>query len=52
MARLEREDKVAQFIGLVRVVLTNGKLVDPFFVLNPMIIGGGRKDLRDVKDVP
>jgi hypothetical protein len=51
-AKLENDDKVAQFIGLVGVVLTNGKLIDPFFVLNPVIIGGGRKDLRDVKDVP
>ncbi len=51
-ARLESDDKVAQFIGLVGVLLTNGKLIDPFFVLNPVIIGGGRKDLRDAKDVP
>ena len=51
-ARLDNKDKVAQFIGLVGAVLTNGKLVDLSFVLNPVIIGGGRKDLRDVKDVP
>ncbi len=51
-ARLSGEDKVAQFIGLVGTLLTNGKMVDPFFVLNPTIIVGGRKDLRDTKDVP
>ena len=42
-ARLESDDKVAQFIGLIGVVLMNGKLIDPFFVLNPVIIGGGRR---------
>jgi hypothetical protein len=51
-ARLSSEDKTAQFLSLVGTLLTNGKMVDPFFVLNPTIIGGGRKDLRDVKDVP
>ena len=51
-AKLDNEDKVAQFIGLVGTVLTNGKLFDISFVLNPVIIGGGRKDLRDAKDVP
>ena len=51
-AKLDNKDKVAQFIGLVGMVLTNGKLVHISFVLNPVIIGGGRKDLRDAKDVP
>jgi monoamine oxidase len=51
-ARLTSDDKVAQFIGLVGTLLANGKMVDPFFVLNPTIIGGGRKDLHDAKDVP
>ena len=51
-ARLSGEDKVAQFLGLVGTLLTNGKMVDPFFVLNPVLMGGGKKDLRDAKDVP
>jgi hypothetical protein len=41
-ARLSSDDKAAQFLGLV----------DPFFILNPTTTGGGKKDLRDVKDVP
>jgi hypothetical protein len=27
-------------------------MVDKHFVLNPVIIGGGKKDLRDAKDIP
>ncbi len=46
------DDKVAQFIGLVETLLTNGRLVDSFFVINPVTIGLGKKDLRDTKDVP
>jgi hypothetical protein len=51
-ARLSGEYKTAQFFGLVGTLLTNGKMVDPIFVLNSTIIRGGRKDLRNVKDVP
>ncbi len=50
--RLESKDKVAQFIGLIGILLMNGKMVHKHFVLNPVIIGGGKKDLHDVKDVP
>jgi hypothetical protein len=50
--RLESKEEVAQFIGLIGMLLTNGKMVDQHFVLNPAIIGGGKKDLRDAKDVP
>ena len=46
-ARLSDEDKTAQFLGLVGTLLTNGKMVELFFVLNLTIIGGGRKDLRN-----
>jgi hypothetical protein len=42
-ARLESKDKVAQFIGLIGTLLTNGKMVDWHFVLNPAIIGGARR---------
>ena len=37
-ARLESKDKVVQFIGLIRMLLTNGKMVDWHFVHNPSII--------------
>jgi hypothetical protein len=50
--RLSSDDKVVQFIRLIGILLTNGKMVDPFFVINPIIIGGGKKDLRDAKDMP
>jgi hypothetical protein len=36
--RLESKDKVAQFIGLIGTLLTNGKMVDKHFVLNQVII--------------
>ncbi len=52
LARLDQDDKVAQFIGLVGTLLTNGRMVDSFFVINPVTIGEGTKDLRDTKDVP
>ncbi len=51
-ARLDDDDKVAQFIGLVGVLLTNGRMIDSFFVVNPVVIGGGRKDLKETKDIP
>ncbi len=51
-AWLESKDKVAQFIGLIGMLLTNGKMVDRHFVLNPVIVGEGKKDLHDAKDVP
>jgi hypothetical protein len=50
-AQLESKDKVAQFIGLIGTLLTNGKMVDKHFVLNLVIIGGSMKDLHDAKDV-
>ena len=51
-ARLDGDDKVAQFIGMVGVLLTNGRMIDPFFAVNPVLIGGGKKDLKEVKDIP
>ena len=51
-ARLDGDDKVAQFIGMVGTLLTNGRMIDPFFVVNPVIIGGGKKDLKEAKDIP
>jgi hypothetical protein len=43
LAWLDQEDKAAQFIGLIGTLSTNEKMVDSFFVINPVIIGGGRK---------
>ncbi len=51
-AWLDQDDKAVQFIGLVGTLLTNGKMVDSFFVINLVTIGGGKKGLRDAKDVP
>ncbi len=50
-ARLDGDDKVAQFIGMVGVLLTNGRKIDSFFVVNPVMIGGGKKDLKEAKDI-
>ncbi len=49
---LDQDDNAVQFIGLFKMLLMNGKMVDSFFVINPVTIGGGNKDLRDAKDVP
>jgi hypothetical protein len=50
--RLSNDEQVAQIIGLLNVLLTNAKMLDPFFVINPILAGGGKRDLRDAKDVP
>ncbi len=52
-AWLDQDDKAAQFIRLVGMLLTNGKMVDSFFVINLVIIGGGEERTQgDAKDVP
>lgn len=48
---LDQDDKFAQFIGQVATLITNGKIVDRFFAINPVVMGAGRKDWRDVKDI-
>jgi hypothetical protein len=54
LAKLTSDDKAAQ----CSIYRTSGHIVGkwknggPLFRLNPTIIGGGRKDLRDAKDVP
>jgi hypothetical protein len=45
-------DRFEEFLGQIKTLLTNGKIVDKYFVINPVIIGDGKKDLRDTKDVP
>ena len=52
LARLDSDDKVAQFIGLVGVLVTNRKMIDLFFVVNLVIIGGGKKDYFKKYDNP
>ena len=44
-------DWFEEFWGQIKTLITNGKIVDKYFVINPVIIEGGRKDLRDTKDV-
>jgi len=51
-ARLEKEDKVKEFLDLVGILLTNGKIVDQFFAIAPVVMGTGKKYLREAKDVP
>ena len=48
----KESDRFAEFLGQIRTLLTNGKIVDKYFVINPVIIEDGKRDLRDVKDVP
>jgi hypothetical protein len=38
---LDQDDNAVQFIGLFKMLLMNGKMVDSFFVINLMTIGGG-----------
>ena len=45
-------DRFTEFLGQIKTLLSNAKIVDRYFVINPVIIGDGKKDLRDVKDVP
>ena len=51
-ARLTKEDKAKEFVELVGTLITNARIVDNFFVIVPVIMGSGRKDLKDAKDVP
>jgi hypothetical protein len=45
-------DRFEEFLGQIKTLLTNGKIVDKYFVINLVIIGDGKKGLRDTKDVP
>ncbi len=45
-------DRFEEFLGQIKTLITNGKIVDKYFVINPVIIEDGRNDLRDTKDVP
>jgi hypothetical protein len=52
LARLEVDDKVKEFLDLVVTLISNGKIVDNYFAIVPVIMGWGKKDLRSTTDVP
>jgi hypothetical protein len=41
-----------QFLGQIATLIRNAKMVNQFFVFNPMIIGNGKKDWKEVQDMP
>ena len=51
-AQGKETDRFTEFLGQIKTLLSNGKIVDRYFAINPVIMGEGRKDLREVKDVP
>ena len=51
-ARLAQEDKIKEFTDLIGALLSNGKMVDGHFAIVPVIMGAGRRELREVKDIP
>ncbi len=51
-ARLAQADKVKEFIELIGTLLANGKMVDRYFAIVSVVMGEGRKDLKEVKDIP
>ena len=50
--RISEENKAAQFLGQIGTILTNGKILDPHFVINLVIMGIRKKDRKEAKDVP
>ena len=48
----QEKDRFAEFLGQIKALLMNAKIVDKYFVINPVIMGDGKKDLREIKDVP
>ncbi len=47
-----QDNKFLQFWGQIATIITNKKIVDKLFVINPVLIGMGKKDWKDVKDIP
>jgi hypothetical protein len=47
-----QDNKFLQFLGQIATIVTKGKIVDNFFVINPVLIGTGKKDWKDMKDIP
>ncbi len=52
LVRFGQEDKFLQFLGQIVTIITNSKIMDNFFVINPVLIRMGKKDWKDVKDIP
>ncbi len=42
--RLDQDDNFLQFLGQITTLTRNTKIVDQFFVINPVIIGYQKKD--------
>ena len=51
-ARLVQEDKVKELMDLIGALLSNGKMVDCYFAIVSVVMGAGRKDLKEVKEIP
>ena len=51
-ARLTTEDKVAEFMALIGTFLSNRKMVDRFMAIVSVVMGSGRKNLTEVKEIP
>ena len=51
-SRLVQEDKVKEFMELIGTLLSNGKMVDRYFAIVSVVMGGGRKDLKEAKEIP
>jgi hypothetical protein len=52
LARLSQDNKVKEFMELIGTLLSNGKMVDRNLAIVSAIMGAGRKDLKEVKDIP
>ncbi len=50
--RLDQDDKFTQFLGQIAGLITNGKIMDQFFVINPVLLGTSRKDWKEARDIP
>lgn len=51
-ARLGKDNKVTEFLELLGVLITNGEIVDNWFAIVQVILGSGKKNVRELKDVP
>ncbi len=50
--QLDQEDIFWQFLEQIAMLIRNAKIVDKFFVINLVIISNGKKDWKEVSDVP
>jgi len=49
---LDQDDKFTQFLCQIAGLITNGKVMDRFFVINLVLMGTTRKDWKEVWDIP